>query len=106
MRRYQQGDVNMFEAEDVPKGLKSRKPAERGFVLAEGESSGHAHTIEAEPGVDLFEGAEKTLWLSTLKPVVVRHEEHRQIRLPKGNYRIGIVREADPFMSEIRSVKD
>jgi len=36
----------------------------------------------------------------------VEHQEHKPVRLDKGIYRVGIVREVDPFSEEIRSVKD
>ena len=107
MKRLQQGDVNLFLVDEMPKGLKRMKARKRGYVLAEGETTGHAHTIEETRGVELFGADDGTLWLMVKdKPVILRHEEHKHITVPAGKYRVGIVREVDPFAEEIKKVTD
>lgn len=100
----QQGDVLIKKAASIPVGAKvvERKP--RGFVLAEGEVTGHAHTIEEE--VELFE-KDGTLYLKVKDaPVTVKHEEHGHVEVPAGIYEIGIVKEYDHFAEEARAVQD
>jgi hypothetical protein len=102
----QQGDVYLYPGE-LPKGkLTPVKPTQRGFVLAEGEATGHAHTIEAEPEVEISQDAEGTMWLGTKKEVVLKHEEHGHVKVPPGTYKIGRVREIDPLSREIEAVRD
>ena len=59
---FQQCDVLCFPVKELPAGLKSKKSGKRGHVLAEGEASGHAHTIAADDGIYLFQGDDGMLW--------------------------------------------
>jgi len=103
--KIQQGDVLLNSVSEIPVTAKKVKPAARGYVLAEGEATGHAHTLEALETCQMFsDGA--SLFLSIAVPQKVRHEEHKEVELPAGKYRIGIVREVDPFADEIRKVQD
>jgi hypothetical protein len=102
---YQQGDVLITEVKEIPATAKPAKRGKRGWVLAEGETHGHAHTLEVIPETTMWNDG-TTIFLSLLKPATVKHEEHKHITLPAGKYKIGIVREVDPFENEIRSVRD
>ena len=65
--------------------MKKIKRSGRGYVIAEGEATGHAHTIADE--VELYQdGDVKKLKMD--KPVTVRHEEHdaQVINIPKKDY--------------------
>ena len=108
VKLYQQGDVLIFTAGEIPADVKPVKASERGFVLAEGEATGHAHTIDTIDLCELFQDNANNLWLEvkTEEGVTVRHQEHKHVTLPKGKYKIGIVREVDPFAEEIRKVQD
>ena len=100
----QQGDVLIKRVAGIPTDAKKvdRKP--RGFVLAEGEVTGHAHTIEEE--VELVE-KDGVLYLKVVDgPVTVKHEEHGHVKVPAGEYQIGIVQEYDHFAEEAKSVAD
>lgn len=101
-----QGDVFLTRAE-IPAGARCRMPGKRGHVLAEGEATGHAHTIEATPDVKLYE-RNGVLYLAIIgdKPTTVRHEEHKPVTVPPGTYQVGRVREYDPFAEEARQVAD
>ena len=100
--KRQQGDVIIKES-PIPQVAKRvfRKP--RGFVLAEGEATGHAHVIEEH--IEMYE-KDGTYYLRVERPVTVRHEEHKPIRLDGGTYKVQIVREYDPFEEEVRRVAD
>jgi hypothetical protein len=55
--------------------------------------------------IELYE-KDSVLFIKTEKTVEVRHEEHRPVTLDPGIWKVGIVREYDPFLEEIRMVKD
>lgn len=96
---FQQGDVTI-QPEKIP--VEAGRSASR--ILAQGEATGHAHRVIGH--AELLElGA--TLFLRVLGGNVrVIHEEHAEIALPPGEYRIGRVREYDHFTDEDRTVVD
>jgi hypothetical protein len=102
---YQQGDVLIMPVAEIPATAKKVKPVEHGFVLAGGEATGHAHTLAIIPETTMWNDG-TIIYVSLLKLSIVRHEEHKHITLPAGKYKIGIVREVDPFQEEVRKVKD
>lgn len=107
MNMWQQGDVIGIAISAIPDGAKRVAPSSRGLVLAEGEATGHFHGIAEAPAVDLFQGADGTLYLSIREGEArLRHQEHKEIQIPAGQYRIGRVVEIDPFENEVRQVAD
>jgi len=72
------------------------------ITLARGEVTGHSH-VAAGPGL-LFDEATKTLTVP--RSATVTHEEHGTVRLPAGKFRVGIVQEQDPYLQELRKVRD
>jgi hypothetical protein len=80
------------------------------YVLAEGEASGHAHTIDGR-GVEVFKlaaGGEgpHMLFVKARRAFVVCHQEHRAVTIPAGTWVIDRVREYDHFAEESREVVD
>lgn len=128
---YQQGDV-IIEPLSV-RGLKfpdqgktmERKDS-RGYLLALGEVTGHAHALNMGMGPDLeglevVEAPQKVLVLRDgteeqeevryfirvkSSGAQLRHEEHGVITLPPGEYLVRGVREYDHFAEEARRVID
>ena len=99
-----QGDVFLHPAV-MPKGAVRAQRKPRGWVLAEGEHTGHAHAV-VDDGAELYE-ADGVLYLRVDgEEVALRHEEHKPVFIPKGDWRVGIVREYDPFLEETRRVAD
>lgn len=105
MRQQQHGDVLICRVDEVPSGAKKVKSEAGYLILAEGETTGHAHRITDEPGVELYE-AGGVLYLSAEKQVEVTHEEHHTQTIDPGIYEIGRVVEVDPFEDAIREVAD
>lgn len=95
---YQQGDVIL----KVVSGCKGKKLNH--LTLAEGEATGHHHTI-TKGDAELYED-NGTLYLKANEEVELTHQEHNAITLPKGDYKIGIVKEYDHFAEEARRVQD
>lgn len=103
----QQGDLLFFRVESMPETVEKEKPQERGFVLAEGEATGHAHCVEASPHVKMFKDKKsETIYMEITQDSVLTHEEHNNQVITPGKYRIGRVVEVDPFEDEIRQVAD
>lgn len=97
----QQGDT-LYYPEKLPEGLEKLNTN----VVQEGEATGHAHRLHGE-GFQLFHNPKtKEKFLRLVEPTSLKHEEHKEIKLPPGDYRIGIVREYDHFSEEARQVAD
>lgn len=105
MKMYQQGDVLLKTCDKLPEGAKPVAARPRGFVLADGEVTGHAHVIEDTTGVELVE-VNGTLYMKCAEDRTLTHEEHKAIHVPAGCYEIGIVQEYDHFTEEARAVRD
>lgn len=105
MRQYQQGDVLFAEVDGVPAGARAVAARGTSYVLVEGETTGHAHTVEAAPEVELFE-ADGVLYLRTKTGATVEHQEHHPITLAPGAYEVGRVQEYDYDAEERRAVMD
>ena len=101
--KQQQGDVIIKRTYKIPEGAIRVFRNKRGYVLAEGEATGHAHEINDY--IEMYE-KEGVLYIRADKPVTIRHEEHKAIRLESGIYKVGRVREYDPFDEEVREVRD
>jgi len=97
----QQGDT-LYYPEALPEGLELLNTN----VVQEGEATGHAHRLSGD-SFQLYQHPKtKEKFLRLVEPTALRHEEHKEIILPPGDYRIGIVREYDHFSEEARKVAD
>lgn len=95
---YQQGDVLIKKVNKI-KGKKLDH-----VTLAQGEHTGHHHTI-TKGNAELYE-EKGTLYLKTNEECELTHQEHNVITLPKGDWEIGIVQEYDHFAEEAKNVAD
>ena len=96
---YQQGDVLIKKVAEI-KGKKLNH-----LTLAEGEVTGHFHSI-TKGDAELYEH-EGTLFLKVIDDKVeLTHQEHDVVVLPKGDYEIGIIKEYDHLSREVRNVAD
>ena len=99
---YQQGDV-LIESAQIP--TTAKKSNKNRIVLAEGETTGHAHVISDTNNCTAFE-SDSELYLRVTNEVTVSHEEHNHISIAPGNYRVRKVQEYDHFKEEARQVQD
>ena len=102
MKIYRQGDVLIREIAKVPATKPCTVKAGR-FVLAEGEATGHAHTICELDGT-LSIDAEGRLYLKTEGGCELVHQEHAMINIAPGKYEVIRQREYSP--EAIRNVAD
>lgn len=101
---YRQGDVLLEPVEALPAVVKALKEVKGRHVLAEGEATGHAHTVRGGRMAKFFEDAESNRFLQVLEATPLEHQEHSAIDLPEGVYRVRRQREYSP--QEIRNVLD
>lgn len=103
----QQGDVTFETVGTLPTGAVKVKAKPRGFILAEGEATGHAHCI-AETDSAICELYEKDgiLYVKVVKPIPVTHEEHKPVELEPEIWKIGRVNEFDYAKNMTKKVVD
>lgn len=75
-------------------------------ILQKSDVSRHAHVVKGKATLFSTE-KEDEFFLEVLdNNTKVVHEEHKEIKIPKGKYFVYGVREFDPFEEEIRRVMD
>lgn len=122
---FRQGDVLLVKVAELPKKAKDITP-EGDIVLAYGEVTGHAHRLALPPVLENMQvaGVGKDKQLTVKKPVrlwdagaerfiqvlektSLTHEEHSQIPLDPGFYKVVQQREYDPEAERLaRQVAD
>lgn len=81
-----QGDVQLIRIEELPDALKKLDRKE----LAHGGGTGHAHRIDVG---ELFETEQGELYLKVSELAHVSNEEHKDVVLKPGNYKIVVKRQ-------------
>ena len=95
-RMYRQGDVLLVAVDGVPPGASSVGRDGGRLVLAYGEATGHAHTIESDHAALLATGPGVFLDVRGPEPVMLVHQEHESIAVDPGTYRVVRQREYTP----------
>jgi hypothetical protein len=99
-RNYiRQGDVYLIPIGTLPQGLTKKNN-----VLAHGEKTGHRHQF-LEQSVETFVDSNDQQFISLDHDADLVHEEHHQIHVPPGYYRVAIQREYD-ITEGVRPVLD
>lgn len=101
---YEHGDVTLMKIDKIP-GNTQKVLVKESIVLAEGETTGHAHRILDLSGAELRQGGGK-IYLHLEEPKHLVHEEHGKLTISPGDYEIGRVKEYNPFEKEIHQVRD
>ena len=100
LKDFRQGEVRIKQVESIPKEAKIVKGGE---ILAVGKSNNHSHRLTGKSFSVLAVGDKKFVKVRALTNLV--HEEHKTIKLPKGNNEVQIQREYLPS-KEARRVSD
>lgn len=98
-----QGDVLLHPLKALPSHAKPLKAAGKKLVLAEGEATGHSHTIERSEKFTAYEDWNGT-YLDVHEPVEVQHQEHATLVLQPGVYHVR--RQMEFWLNEARRVAD
>ncbi len=112
---YRQGDVLIERIDTIPT-TANKQPRSSRIILAHGEATGHHHALETTDPADWWkEGVISTanekpstlageLFVSLPVGGVVTHQEHSEIKLPAGQYRI--IRQREYAPEAIHNVAD
>lgn len=99
----QQGDTLYFAIPELPPGLEEEVGNN---VVQHGEATGHAHRLHGD-GFRLYKNPKDDVrYLRIVNVTALRHDEHKEIWIQPGDYRIGVVQEYDHFSEEARRVAD
>lgn len=101
-----QGDVLVIGVKSIPKSVEPVARDNGRVILAYGEVTGHAHAIK-DTRAALFRDPKLAaifMHVSGDAPVALKHDEHSEIMIPPGSYRVTRQREYSP--QEIRTVAD
>jgi hypothetical protein len=99
--KYQQGDVLLIQTDE---SIKNGKELTH-LILAEGEVTGHSHQVVS--GIaSLIAIGDKRILNVLSDYAKLKHQEHKEIDIPKGKYEVRIVKEYDHFSEETRRVAD
>lgn len=93
--QIRQGDVFLERIDVGIEGLETVPLEDGRIVLAHGEATGHAHVVTGD-GAALLQDGEGGRFLDVREPCRLRHEEHDEIGLEEGLYRVLIQREYTP----------
>ena len=99
----QQGDVLIQSVgDDVSIDETKRiKPTGKGYILYEGEKSGHAHVIvEPDESTKIYE-AIGGLIIETIFEEELIQDEHNPVKIPPGRYVVRKIQEYDYFQEAI-----
>lgn len=104
IKQGRQGDVFLLRIPNPPEMTEAKpiKPINGRYVLAEGEATGHNHTVTTT-GNGLFDFTGKTV-LVVSAPTTLTHQEHAPIEIAPGTY--WVVRQREYSPQAIRRVID
>ena len=99
-----QGDVLLTLIAKKPLGEWIKK---KDYVVAQGEATGHHHTIYSPPEkhMEVLE-IEGHRFVSVGVGFWLKHQEHDHLKLPTGIYEITMEKEYDPFEESRKTVID
>lgn len=104
------GEVVVTKVNEMPDGLKKVKLFKEGcYRLADSETTGNHHLLEAKEGVELFEDSTGVLWLKNDVPADVYcavKGRHDNITLEPGIWEIDRAVEYDYLTDIKRKVSD
>jgi hypothetical protein len=101
--QFRQGDVMLVKVSAVPKSAKPIAAKKGRIILAEGEATGHDHSIDASKAALYIDKAGQAYLLAQDGCTLV-HQEHAAINIDSGSYRVIRQREYTP--QAIRNVMD
>lgn len=99
---YRQGDVLIYKADEVPANMKPVKPRNGRLILAEGEATGHHHSVDSNVAELYSDGAKMVMVVS--EPTTVDHQEHGAIEINPGTY--WVIRQREYDAGAERKVRD
>lgn len=84
MQQYQ-GDIRIEDVDAIPHGARRVEAVGDRYVLAEGEATGHSHSLLAVDGVEVWEAGPRMYVKAGPNGVAIEHQEHHSIVLAPGS---------------------
>lgn len=110
MKTFTHGEVLLMKSSVLPTNLKKVNLfKDNCYKLADSETTGNFHLLEAKEGVELFEDSKGVLWLKNEFSVDVYcavKERHDNITLEPGIWEIDRAQEHDYLTGMSRKVSD
>lgn len=101
---YRHGDLILIPSDKVPP--TTAQPTQ-GFVLADGEETGHKHVLTGDVIGWSIRSRAPTFVAVREKPAMLKHDEHAPLAIPPGVYEVRRQRIYEPQSpAESRWVKD
>ena len=100
--KFRHGDLMIIRINKLSKNLQKVE----GNVLAKGEVTGHLHQllVNKTENLQLYKNNDETLFFETKEEAKLIHQEHKQIQIPKGIFRV--MRQREYSAKENRQVMD
>lgn len=102
------GECMVFRG-SVPKNAKPKKVKGDYLIVADSETSGNHHIVDAIDGVQFYEDENGTLFMENEVETRIRcvhADRHDAITIPPGTYEFGTQQEYDPFTARLAKVRD
>lgn len=106
---YRHGDIMLKEVDALPLG---KTTSHHTLTIALGEATGHHHSLFEIRDVEYTKAPIEYLnlddgrFLIIHQPVLLRHQEHHELRIEPGIYEITEEREYDYFEESMKKVVD
>lgn len=109
MKKAHHGELGIFKTENaIPEGATLVKQNGGKYIVADSETTGNHHCVEAKEGVELYE-KDGVMYLKNAVEVdvfCVIKERHDSITLEPGVWEIEPAKEFDYLNQEVRNVAD
>lgn len=83
-----QGDVMLQPVDSMPPDAIEQPLDGKRLVLMHGEVTGHAHAFYDTRHVRVLQTPRKERYLRVVETSLLRHEEHTEVKVPPGLYRL------------------
>jgi len=105
MKNIRSGDVGLKKINKIA-GEKLEHNGE--YILALGETTGHAHRLKVENpnDMEIYRNEKGGIVINLKSEGILSHEEHKTLVVPKGIYKQVMEREYDHFAHIARQVVD
>jgi hypothetical protein len=94
----------------LPEDVTEITPSNKEYhIIADSETTGNHHVIDAVPGVRFFKSKKGTTYMQNDKKTAVRcvlKDRHSAITIAPGTWEFGIQQEYDHFAQNLRAVRD
>lgn len=105
MNLYRHGDISFTPVE---KAEGKEIVASNKYIVAYGEVTGHTHTLttRSKSGIRVFQNEKGERFIDITGKASLKHQEHNELQIEQGIYKVGLEREYDYFGEMMKTVVD